>query len=83
MEALITQLKNAFGNPHRVSTSERNLQSLRQKNRNLSDYLADFQRYAANESGNNAAMRTSLYKGVSAKLKDTMAIQDAPDELDQ
>jgi len=43
MEVLITLLENAFGDPDRVRTSERNLQSLRQKNRNFSDYLVDFQ----------------------------------------
>ena len=55
VEALITLLKNAFGDPDRVRTAERNLQSLRQKNRNCSDYLVDFQRYAAEVSGNDAA----------------------------
>jgi len=45
VEALITLLENTFGDPDStVCTAERNLQSLRQKNRNFSDYLADFQR---------------------------------------
>jgi len=52
VEALITILENAFGDPDRVRTAQRNLQALRQKNRNLSDYLADFQRYAAEVSWN-------------------------------
>jgi len=43
VEALITQLENALGDPDRVRTAERNLQSLSQKNSNLSDYLADFE----------------------------------------
>jgi len=55
VEAPITLLENPFGDPDRVRTAERNLQSLRQKNRNLSDYLADFQRYAAEVSSNDAA----------------------------
>jgi len=55
VEALITLLKNAFGDPDRVSTAERNLQSLRQRNRNFSDYLADFPRHAAEVSWNDAA----------------------------
>jgi len=42
VEALITLLDNPFSNPNRVRTAEQNLQSLRQKNRNFSDYLADF-----------------------------------------
>jgi len=50
VEALITLLENAFGDPDRVRTAERNLQSLRQKNRSFSDYLADFQQYAAEVS---------------------------------
>ena len=56
-EALITLLDKAFGNPDRVRTAEQNLQSLHQKNRNFSDYLADFQRYAAEVSWNDAAKR--------------------------
>jgi len=43
VEALITLLENAFGDPDRVRTAKRNLQSLRQKNGNFSDYSADFQ----------------------------------------
>jgi len=83
VEALITLLENAFGDPDRVRTAERNLQSLRQKNRNLSDHLADFQRYAAEVSWNDAAKRTSLYEGLSAELKDALVTLDTPDELDQ
>jgi len=83
VEALITLLKNAFGDPDRVRTAERNLQSLRQKNRNFSDYLADFQRYAAEVSWNDSAKRTSLYEGLSAELKDALVTLDTRDELDQ
>jgi len=35
VEALITHLENAFGDPDTVRTAERNLQRLRQKNRNF------------------------------------------------
>jgi len=83
VEALITLLENAFGDPDRVRTAERNLESLRQKNRNFSDYLADFQRYAPEVSWNDAAKRTSLYGGLSAELKDALVTLDTPDELDQ
>jgi len=83
VEALITLFENAFGDPDRVSTAERNLQSLRQKNGDFSDYLADFQRYAAEVSWNDAAKRTSLYEGLSAELKDSLVTLDTPDELEQ
>jgi len=83
VEALITLLENAFGDPDRVRTSERNLPSLCQKNHNFSDYLADFQRYAAEVSWNDAAKRTSLYEGVTAELKDALVTLDTPDEVDQ
>ena len=83
VEALITLLENAFGDPDRVRTAERNLQNLCQKNRNFSDYLADFQRYAAEVSWNDAAKRTSLYEGLSTELKDALVTLDTPDELDQ
>jgi len=83
VEALITVLENAFGDPDRVRTAERNLQSLRQKNRNFSDYVADFEQYAAVVSWNDAVKRTSLNKGLSAELKDALVTLDTPDELDQ
>jgi len=83
VEALITLLENALGDPDRVRTAERNLQSLPQKNRNLCDYLADFQRYAAEVSWNDTAKRISLYEGLSDKLKDALVTLDTPDELDQ
>jgi len=83
VEALITLLENTFGDPNRVRTAERNLQSQHQKNCNLSDYLADFQRYAAEVSWNDGAKRTSLYERLSAALKDALGTLDTPDELDQ
>jgi len=83
VEALRTLLENTFGDPDRVRTAEQNLQSLRQRNRNFSDYLADFQRYAAEVSWNDAAKRTSLYECLSAELKDALVTLDTPDELDQ
>jgi len=83
VEALITLLENALGDPDRVRTAKRNLQSLRQNNHNISDYLADFQRYAAEVSWNDAAKRTSLSEGLSAELKDPLVTLDTPDELDQ
>jgi len=43
VEARITLHEKAFGDPERVRTAERHLQSLCQKNHNFSDYLADFQ----------------------------------------
>ena len=43
VDAVITLLENAFSDPDRVHTAERNLERLPQKNGNLSDYLVDFQ----------------------------------------
>jgi len=83
VEALIALLENAFGDPDRVRTAEWNLQSLSQKNRNFSHYVADFERYAAEVSWNHAAKGTSLYEGLSAELKDALVTLDTPDELDQ
>ena len=83
LEALITLLEKTFSDPDRDHTAERNLQSLCQKNHNLSDYLADFPRYADEVSWNDAAKRTSLYEGLSAELKDALVTLDTPKELDQ
>jgi len=83
VKALITLLENAFGDSDRVRTAERNLQNLRQKNHKFSDYLGDFQQYAAEVSWNDAPKRTSLYEGFSAELKDALVTLDTPDGLDQ
>ena len=83
MEALITQLENAFGDPDRVRTAEQNLQSICQKNSNFADNLADYQRYATDVSWNDPAKRTSLYKGLSAELKDALVTLDTPAEVDK
>jgi len=53
------------------------------KNHNFSDYLADLVRYAAEVSWNDAAKRTSLYKGLSAELKHALVTLDTPNELAQ
>jgi len=82
VEALITLLKDVFGDPDRVCTAEPNLQSLHQKNRNFSECLADFQRYAAQVSWNDPARRTSSYERLSTELKDTLVTLDNPDERD-
>ena len=42
VNTLITLLENAFGDPDRIATAERNLENLYQRNRDFSDYLADF-----------------------------------------
>ena len=83
VEALITLPENACGDPDRVRTGEQNPQSLRQKNRNFSDYVTDFQRHGAEVSWNDAGKRTSLYEGLSGDLKDARVTLDTPDELDQ
>ena len=49
---------------------------------NFSDYLADFQRYAAEVAWNNAAKRTAFNEGLSTEIKDALVTMDTPDDLD-
>jgi len=83
VEALITLLENAFSDPDRVRTGDQNQQRLHQKNCNLSDYRADFKRYAAELSWNDAAKGTSLYDALSAELKYALVTLATPDKLDE
>ena len=50
LEALITILNNAFGNPNRVAEAEHKLNTIMQGSRDFCSYHAEFQRYASEVS---------------------------------
>jgi hypothetical protein len=69
LAALIQILENAFGNPNRVQDAERKLNTIQQGNRDFSSYYAEFSRYAAEVSWDEAAKLASLRHGISGTLK--------------
>jgi len=84
VDALITILENAFGDPDRVATAERELNKLRQTNREFSLYYAEFQRLVAELDYNEAAKKNALRRGLSEELKDTLAQNpNQPEDLQQ
>src|SRR5271169_1114313 len=74
LEALITVLDNAFGDPNRVATTERELCELHQKNRELSLYLAGFTRLMADLQWDELAKCSTFENGLSEELKDGLVL---------
>lgn len=75
---LITILESAFGDPDRLATAEREMDHLKQNNRDFSSYYADFQRIVASLEWNDSAKRHALRRGLSNELKDALTIIDIP-----
>jgi hypothetical protein len=71
-------LENAFGDPDRRATAERQLERLRQANREYILYYADFQLLIADVEWNDGAKRHSLMRGLSTELKDFLVTVDIP-----
>ena len=74
--ALLNVLEAAFGDPDRIGTVERKLESLKQTNRDFSTYNAEFSRHVANTQWNDAARKTALSQGLSNEIKDALALAD-------
>jgi len=71
LEALITILNNAFGNPNRVAKAEHKLNTTMQGSRDFCSYYAEFQRYASEVTWEQAAKWSSLRRGLSYELRKT------------
>jgi hypothetical protein len=80
IEAFMTSLDDAYGNPDHVNTAERMLAKLRQGNRDFVTYYAEFQRLIADLDWNDAAKRAALHRGLSEELKDILSTQDLPED---
>jgi hypothetical protein len=81
LNALCRVLEDAFGDPDRRATAERQLERLRQANREFSLYFADFQRLIADVDWNDGAKRHSLERGLSTELKDALVTLDLPESF--
>ena len=81
VEAMITILTTAFGDPDVAATAERELNKLQQKQREFSAYYAEFQRLITDLDYNDSAKRNALRRGISDELKDALMYRDIPDSL--
>jgi len=81
LPAIIQLLEAAFGDPDRVATAERKMREMKQKNREFSQYYAEFQVIAADLDWNPSALRNALRMGLSEEMKDSFTYSDMPEEL--
>ena len=69
LEALISKLEAAFGDPDRTATAERKLMALKQNNRDFSTFFAEFSKYAADLEWNDIAKRSIMRSALCHELK--------------
>lgn len=82
LNALITVLENAFGNPNRVAEAESKLSTIQQGNRDFSTYYAEFQRYAAEVAWDEVSRLAALKRGLAYRLKnDLITVRPQPTAL--
>jgi hypothetical protein len=79
--AFIQLLEAPFRDPDRVATTERNIRENQQKNREFSQYYAEFQVMGACLDWNPSALRNTLRSGLSEEMNDSFIHTDMPDEL--
>jgi hypothetical protein len=81
LSAFIQLLEAAFGDHDRVATMDRNMKDIKQKNREFSQYYAEFQVIAADLDWNPSALRNALRSGLSEEMKDSFTYSDVSDDL--
>jgi len=57
------------------------MREIKQKNREFSQYYAEFQDIAAGLDWNPSALRNALRMGLSEEMKDSFTYSDTPDDL--
>ena len=83
-EAMLSALTAAFDDPDRVGTATRKLQTLRQANRQFSDFFAEFQRYALQSGWDNKALHAQLRHAASYELRSALTnILDEPTSYEE
>jgi len=81
LPAFIQLLEAAFGDPDRVAAAKRTMWEIKQKNREFSQYYAEFLVIAADLDWNPSALRNALRMGLSEEMKDSFTYSDMPEEL--
>jgi hypothetical protein len=81
LPAVIKLLEAAIGDPNQVATTKRKMQVIEQKNREFSQYYAEFQVIATDLNWNPLALRNALTMGLSKEIKESFTYSDMPEEL--
>jgi hypothetical protein len=81
LPAVIQLLEAACGDPERVATAERTMRVNKQKNREFSQYYAEFQVIAADLDWNPSALGNALRIGLSEEMKDSVTYSAMSEEL--
>jgi len=76
-------LDAVYDDPNKKRTAERELETLKQENREFSVYFADFQRLMAELRWDESARRSALYRGLSGEMKDLLRSYPRPSEWGQ
>jgi hypothetical protein len=75
VEALISILEAAFGDPDQVGTASAELDKLTQRNKEFSQYYAEFQRLMAILDYDSNAKKAALKRGLSRELQTSLIYQ--------
>lgn len=81
VEALLNVLTLAFDDPDRAATASQKLRTIRQKNRDFSEYYAEFQRYAADVNWDDAALLELLKGGLSQEIQTALVYAPGPTDF--
>lgn len=72
LNALLDLLRQAFDDPDRTRTANREIRKLRQKNGTFAAHLAKFGRIMGDLNWNEEAQKEQLYEGLSDEIKDAL-----------
>ena len=72
LNALLDLLRQAFDDPDRTRTANREVQKLKKKNGTFAAYFAEFGRIMGDLNWNEEAQREQLYEGLLDEIKDAL-----------
>jgi hypothetical protein len=79
-EDFVSTLKEAYGDPDRVSTTKRGLAKLHQGNWDFITFHAKFQCLVEDVDWNDTAKWATFHRGLYNELKDILSTQDIPED---
>jgi hypothetical protein len=81
LPSFINPLEAAFGDPDRVATAEWKMWEIKPKNREFSQYYAEFQVITADLDWNAPALGNALRMELSEEMQDSFTYSYMPEEL--
>jgi len=72
LNTLLNLLRQAFDDPDRTHTTNREIQKLKQKSVTFAAYFAEFGRIMGDLNWNEEAQREQLYEGLTDEIKDAL-----------